>query len=43
MTTLLHEPAAKTAPYSVEVSVVMPCLNEARTVGHLRGQGRRGP
>ncbi len=33
MTAMLQEPIAETAPDMVEVSVVMPCLNEVRTVG----------
>ena len=38
MTTLLSEPTAGPAPDDVEVSVVMPCLNEARTVGRCVGK-----
>src|SRR5437588_9677070 len=33
MATLLNEPIAEAASDDVELSVVMPCLNEARTVG----------
>ncbi|HVS37192.1 MAG TPA: glycosyltransferase family 2 protein [Gemmataceae bacterium] len=33
MTIALNEPIAKAAPDDIELSVVMPCLNEVRTVG----------
>jgi hypothetical protein len=38
MTAVLNPPAAETPADEVEVSVVMPCLNEVRTVGRCVDQ-----